>query len=213
MTPGGGKEVTGVYAKLEKIAKYWESLIDSCVGADGAVFAIRKELFRPLEPDDINDFIIPLNVIQQDKRVVLDPAVFCKEEASDSDKKAFRRQVRITTRTLWAIRKHIDLMNFANYRFFAFFLLSHKVFRLLTPFFFIAAFLLNIAIFNTHWIFILTLLCFIAFITFGLINLIGFLHNKIGLISKFFLLTLLAQSFGWMRMVVGIRDKTWTPQR
>jgi cellulose synthase/poly-beta-1,6-N-acetylglucosamine synthase-like glycosyltransferase len=45
----GGEEVTGIYAKLEKITKHWESMVSSCVGADGAVFAIRKELYKPVE--------------------------------------------------------------------------------------------------------------------------------------------------------------------
>ena len=118
---GGGEEVTGIYSKLEKITKHWESMVSSCVGADGAVFAIRKELYKPLAADDINDFIIPLNVVRQEKRVVLDPEVFCHEEATDSDQKAFRRQVRITTRTLWAIRRNLTFLNFKTHGFFAFF--------------------------------------------------------------------------------------------
>jgi len=211
--PGGGQEVTGMYAKLEKVTKYWESLIASCVGADGAVFAIRKSLYQPLGADDINDFIIPLNVVRQQRRAVLDPSVFCSEEAADSDRKAYQRQVRITTRTLWAIRRNLTLLSFSKYGFFSFFLLSHKILRLAAPFFFIAALLLNIALMGSVWLFNLTFVCFILFFALGLINRVGLSDNKLASICKFFLITFKAQLIGWFRMAVGIRDKTWTPQR
>ena len=211
--PGGGQEVTGMYAKLEKVTKYWESLIASCVGADGAVFAIRKSLYQPLGADDINDFIIPLNVVRQQRRAVLDPSVFCSEEAADSDRKAYQRQVRITTRTLWAIRRNLTLLSFSKYGFFSFFMLSHKILRLAAPFFFIAALLLNIALMGSVWLFNLTFVCFILFFALGLINRVGLSDNKLASICKFFLITFKAQLIGWFRMAVGIRDKTWTPQR
>jgi len=210
---GGGEEVTGIYAKLEKITKHWESSVSSCVGADGAVFAIRKELYKPLEADDINDFIIPLNVVQQKKRVVLNPEVFCHEEATGSDQKAFRRQVRITTRTLWAIRRNLSFLNFKTYGFFAFFLLSHKVMRLAMPIFLIGAFLMNLFLLGTSWFYYFTFLGFIFFPALGLINLFGKADNKIASICKFFLITLSAQFVGWIRMAAGVKDKTWTPQR
>ena len=57
---GDTEETPGLYSRLEKITKQAESLVSSCVGADGAIFAIRKALFRRLEEADINDFVIPL---------------------------------------------------------------------------------------------------------------------------------------------------------
>jgi glycosyltransferase involved in cell wall biosynthesis len=82
------EEAPGVYARLEKYTKQSESLISSCVGADGAIFAIRRELYRDLEDHDINDFIIPLHVLDQNQRVVLDPEVYCLEEPSVMQKRS-----------------------------------------------------------------------------------------------------------------------------
>ena len=213
MSPSGDKEVTGIYAKLEKHTKHWESQISSCVGADGAVFAIRKELFQPLRTDDINDLIIPLKVIQEGKRVVLDPDVFCQEDSTDSNRKAFQRQIRITTRTLWAIRRHLHLLNYSRYGLFTFFLLSHKVLRLATPFFFIAGFFLNLPLVGDSWLFNLTFAGFLFFFAFSAAGLSGFVQNKFTSICTLFLITFTAQLLGWFRMALGIRDKTWTPQR
>ena len=58
----GEEDSTGIYARLEKWTKDRESMISSCIGADGAVFAIRKNLYRSLDDRDINDFQIPLNI-------------------------------------------------------------------------------------------------------------------------------------------------------
>lgn len=210
---GGGEDVTGAYSKLEKITKRWESLVCSCVGADGAVFAIRKSLFRPLDVGDINDFIIPLNVVGQGKRVVLDPEVYCREEAADDEEKAYGRQVRITTRTLWAIRRNLGFLNFREFGVFSFFLLSHKVLRLAAPFFFILAFVLNIFLVGQSWVYGITFTCFVLFLGIGFLGLFGFVKGSVASICKFFLLTLSAQFVGWMRMAAGIKDTTWTPMR
>lgn len=209
----GGRATTSIYSRLEQMTKFRESLVSSCVGADGAIFAIRKYLYQPLEDHDINDFIIPLNVIKQGKRVVLDPDVFCIEDQSKGAKQAYRRQVRITTRTLWAIRRNIEFINIFNYGFFSFFLFSHKVLRLSVPFFFLGAFLSNIFIIDESIFYIFTLFGFISFILLGLLNLAGLLNGKIASICKYFLITFSAQLIGCLRMIIGIKDTTWTPQR
>ena len=71
-----GNAATGIYSRFERWMKERESLAAACAGADGAIFAVRKELFRPLREDDINDLVIPLNVLKAGKRVVMDPELF-----------------------------------------------------------------------------------------------------------------------------------------
>jgi len=146
--PGGDEESVGLYGRLEMITKQAESTISSCVGADGAVFAIRKNLYRPLQDYDINDFVIPLNVIGQGKRVVLDQELFCIEQPGDNEAKEFRRQVRITNRTLGAIGRNIRFLNPFGFGSFAFFLFSHKVVRFLVPFSFLGTLLTALLLAN-----------------------------------------------------------------
>lgn len=210
---GGSKEITGIYAKLEKMTKYWESRVSSCVGADGAVFAIRKSLYRSLESHDINDLVIPLRVIEQSKRAVLDPRLFCREEASVSAKEAFRRQVRITTRTLWAIRCNPQFLNFVRYGSFSFFLLSHKVLRLAVPFFFVAAFAMSLSLLGRWWLYNTVFAAYMVFLGIGLFGFFGGATGRITSVCKFFLITFGAQFMGWIRMAAGVRDTTWTPRR
>jgi cellulose synthase/poly-beta-1,6-N-acetylglucosamine synthase-like glycosyltransferase len=212
-TPDGAREVTGMYARLERWTKWHESLAASCVGADGAIFAVRRHLFVPLQGNDINDFIIPLNVIGQGRRVVLDPEVNCREPASGDEKKAFRRQVRITNRTTWAIVRHLRFTNPRRYGAFAFFLISHKLLRFGIPFFFLLTGLINMKLVSAGPVYIVTLLAYAAFVASGLLSYWKKTENKVAAICKFFLVTIVAQMIGVLRMLVGIEDKIWTPER
>ena len=209
----GGEESTGLYARLEKITKQGESLISSCVGADGAIFAIRKALYRPLEYYDINDFVIPLNVIAQQRRVVLDPEVFCYEAPTEDEMKEFRRQVRITNRTLGAIWRGRRFLNPAVSRSFSLMLLSHKVFRFLVPFFLAATLLISFALAGNFLFYRVMFLAQCGFVLFGGLGLWRRFDGRLINLCAFFLLTISAQIVGWGRFVTGKRDTLWTPQR
>jgi len=125
--------VTNVYTSLERMIKTAESRWGCCVGADGAVFAIRRRLFRPLRDDDINDFVIPLDVIAQGAECVFAVDASCSEPTGNSVTSEFRRQARITNRTLRALWRHVSLLNVFRYGLFSFFLFSHKIVRFLVP--------------------------------------------------------------------------------
>jgi cellulose synthase/poly-beta-1,6-N-acetylglucosamine synthase-like glycosyltransferase len=211
--PDSGEETTGLYARFEQKTKLHESMISSCVGADGAIFAIRKELYRPLGTNDINDFIIPLNIVKQAKRVILDPAVFCYEETTKGLQNIFKRQVRITTRTAWALRRNAELLNFFRYGSFSFFLLSHKMIRLLTPFFLLAALTANILIYDKSLLYTLTLWGQLLFFFAGIASLSGLIRGGVFSICKYFIITFSAQFIGCLRMAAGIEDVMWTPKR
>ncbi|WP_054694439.1 glycosyltransferase family 2 protein [Geotalea toluenoxydans] len=101
----------GKYTLFERWIKEQESRIGSCIGADGAIFAMRREYYRPLDEKDINDFVIPLNVVRQGKRVVLDRDVYCLEEHADDEGMEFSRQIRITNRTIRALISNRDMLN------------------------------------------------------------------------------------------------------
>jgi len=134
-TRGSGEvaRATNLYTSLERAIKIAESRWGCCVGADGAVFAMRRRLFRPLRHDDINDFVIPLSVIAQGAECIFASGAWCEEPASDSVGSEFRRQARITNRTLRALWRHVGLLNPFRYGLFAFFLFSHKIVRFLVP--------------------------------------------------------------------------------
>jgi len=207
------EDTPGIYSRFEKWTKIKESDVSSCVGADGAVFAMRKELYRTLREDDINDFVIPLNVINQGKRVVIDPDVYCLESSTNEADKEYQRQVRITNRTLSAIGRNLVFLNPFRYGSFSYFLFSHKIMRFLVPFFLIAIFGVNLMLLGTSRFYSFTFGCQLAALAVAVSGLLGFTSGKIPKIAKFFLVTMLAQSTAWLRTLAGISDTMWTPQR
>jgi cellulose synthase/poly-beta-1,6-N-acetylglucosamine synthase-like glycosyltransferase len=212
-SPDGGEETTGAYSRLEKITKRWESLISSCVGADGAVFAMRKSLYSPMGPDEINDFVLPLRVIAQGKRVVLDPEVYCMEKSTGDEGREFRRQARITNRTIRALAAHIHLLNPLRFGSFSFLLLSHKLLRFLVPFWVMGTLLSSLVLASQSWYYKILLAGEVSVLTVTIRALFHRTENRFIQMARTFLITLAAQSLGWWRFLRGRTDTMWTPQR
>ena len=199
---------TGIYTKLEKLIKHLETSSGSCVGADGAIFAIRKSLYSPLRDDDINDLVIPLNVIRSGKRVVIRDDLICLEPPSTDEKSAFFRQARITNRTLRALFRNLDLLNFIKFKNFSFKLFSHKFIRLSTPLFMLALIPLNLFLLkegNPFYYFLIGQLTFYGLAIAG---------NKIELFKTFnhFVLVQIAILYGWYLYLKGENIVTWNPR-
>jgi cellulose synthase/poly-beta-1,6-N-acetylglucosamine synthase-like glycosyltransferase len=105
------------------------------VGANGALFAIRRSLFVPIPTDGIvEDFLIAMNVRAAGFRVVYDPEAIAWEEVAPNAGQEFRRHVRIGAGNFHALRYTWRLLKpTAGAVALAFW--SHKVCRWLVPVF------------------------------------------------------------------------------
>jgi cellulose synthase/poly-beta-1,6-N-acetylglucosamine synthase-like glycosyltransferase len=89
-------ESEGLYYKYERFIQLRESELGSTVTVDGGMYAIRKELFRPLPGDTIlDDLIIGMNVALAGTRVLYDPSAVATENATENIRQEFRRKIRI----------------------------------------------------------------------------------------------------------------------
>ncbi len=126
-----------IYWQYEIFIKKIESKLHSVVGGDGAIYAIRKSLYEPLDQEDINDFVNPLQIIAKGYRGIFDAAAICYEQtAGDFDKEGKRKQ-RIVNRSFSGLMKNKVVLNPFKHGFYALELLSHKLLRWLIPFFII----------------------------------------------------------------------------
>jgi cellulose synthase/poly-beta-1,6-N-acetylglucosamine synthase-like glycosyltransferase len=209
-------ETTGLYTRLERFIKREESKLGSCVGADGAIFAMRKELFQPLKEDDINDLILPLHVVRQGKRVIFHGELYCSEAPAADEQGEFNRQTRITARTLRALSRNTDLMNFLKYPLFAFSLFSHKALRLSAPLWMVILILLSIILAPQYAFFTALMAC--QFICYG-VSIMWFLKKKgkmPGRLTGFayhFIIMHLAMLIGWLVFLLGKKIVVWNPQK
>jgi cellulose synthase/poly-beta-1,6-N-acetylglucosamine synthase-like glycosyltransferase len=218
VTEGLGKMVvtTSIYARLERFIKKHESLVGSCVGADGAIFGMRKSLYEPLQDDDINDLVLPLKVVKQHRRVVLLEQLTCTEAPAVDESGEFRRQARITNRTLRALFRHADLMNVIKYPLFSFEVVSHKLLKLSAPFFMLSLFPLNIFLLDRGGVYYATFFAQIA--CYGLCIIMlwragdGNKHAIFGFIYHFIMVNV-SILVGWAKFLSGQKNVIWNPQR
>jgi cellulose synthase/poly-beta-1,6-N-acetylglucosamine synthase-like glycosyltransferase len=134
---GQSHDTENQYWELELKIKEWESNVSSVVGADGAIFAMRRELFEPLHESDISDFLGPLKIVSRGFRGVFDPKAICYEAPVSSMNRNFYRKVRIITRSLQAISKIPSVLMPWRTGWFALQVWLHKVLRWFAPIFLI----------------------------------------------------------------------------
>jgi len=208
-------ESIGIYARLERTTKRLESIIGSCVGADGAIFAIRKDLYSPLKTTDINDFVIPLNIVGQRYRTVLEERAWCHEETAKDIKGEFARQVRITNRTLRAIFNNRYLLNIFEHGNFSFELFSHKVLKFLVPLFLAVALLCNLILTRIRWMYRPIFILHILLYSMAALNIRLGAGNleKIKSSCRAFIIVNAAILNGWITYLKGEDFTTWKIHR
>lgn len=204
----------GFYSMLERKIKSLESRVGSCVGADGAIFAVRKPIYQPLKDSDINDLVIPLNVIKQGYKGKFEESAFCAEQSAGSAKGEFNRQVRITTRTIRAIFNYISLLNLFSYGLFSFEFFSHKVLRLFIPFFMTLTFISNLFLISQGYFYALTFIIQLFFYLTAWLKYKRYSFN--GILDFFsagytFITVNLAILWGWVKFMQGETFTAWQP--
>ena len=124
---------TGQYYSVEWALQQNSSTVYAMAGADGAMYALRRELFRPCPSDTlIEDFVIPMQVIAQGKRVVLEPLALGWEKGVESLREEFRRKVRIAAGAAQGLIRGNAWPHNAPGRFW-FIFVSHKLLRWMSP--------------------------------------------------------------------------------
>ena len=128
-----------VYWDYEIWIKRLETGVGSMVGGDGAIYAIRRGLWRDLPENAINDFLNPLQIVAAGFRGVYEPEAVCYEETAGGTRREWRRRIRIVSRSWQAVFLAPATLNPAAVGLFAFCLLSHKVLRWFSGLFIAAA--------------------------------------------------------------------------
>lgn len=127
-----GEPVESLYQRYENGVKEKESLIGSTVGAHGAIYAIRKRLWRPVEPSYTPDAFHPPFVVGLGYRAVYDGGAVAVEEYDDDIGREFQRRVRTIIGGL--SQTPYVLKNLWRKPWFLFEYASHKIMRWATPF-------------------------------------------------------------------------------
>lgn len=131
-----------------------ESSIGSLVGGDGAIYAIRKSLYRPLQAADLSDFVNPMQISLQGYRNVYEPEAISFENGADTFEQEFRRKIRIVARAWRGLLRVRAVLNPFRFGFFTVQVLSHKLLRWLIPVFMLGALCANIFLLHSPFYFL-----------------------------------------------------------
>ncbi|MDO9583019.1 MAG: glycosyltransferase family 2 protein [Desulfomicrobium sp.] len=132
----GNETLGGIYRRYEEWIKEGESRLFSIVGADGAIYALRRDVFEPLKPEFINDLLHPIQVVSKGLKAVSEPWAVVVEAGEDDAEAELKRQTRIMAQSWHVCLRHLGKLIRERRYGFVWQVLSHKILRWLAlPFF------------------------------------------------------------------------------
>ncbi|MFT6249071.1 MAG: cellulose synthase/poly-beta-1,6-N-acetylglucosamine synthase-like glycosyltransferase [Cognaticolwellia sp.] len=160
-----GENLDSAYWKYERILKFNESRIKGLLGANGAIYAIRKSLFLPLLPDTvIDDYTVVFQVAVDGGRVLYEPEAVAFEEVAPSTSDEYKRRVRIGSGNYQAFARYLKVLN-PSYGVLWFSYFSHKVLRWHTPHLLLAALIVSLLLsFGSVWYFCLFIIQSVVYV-------------------------------------------------
>jgi cellulose synthase/poly-beta-1,6-N-acetylglucosamine synthase-like glycosyltransferase len=136
LTQGEGSVAAqvGLYWRYEKAIRRAESACGSMLGATGAIYAIRRALWRPLPPGTLlDDFLTPMRIVLRGERAIFDGRARAYDRVSTRAGQEFRRKARTLAGNYQAFAAEPGLLlpwrNPATW----FQVCSHKFLRLMVP--------------------------------------------------------------------------------
>jgi cellulose synthase/poly-beta-1,6-N-acetylglucosamine synthase-like glycosyltransferase len=139
----GGVSGEGIYWKYEGWIKRNEGKLGFLIGCNGGIFALRRELYKPLPSSIIiEDFVMTMKILEQGWRVEFEPEARGIEPPCATSKAEMIRKIRIGAGNFQALALIPKLLS-PRYGLRSFAYWGHKVLRWLVPFFFLIAVLAN----------------------------------------------------------------------
>ncbi len=199
----------GIYWQYEKFIRTAESKIGSMLGATGALYAIRKELFPKLPKNLIlDDVYVPMSIVQRGYRAIFDKKAIIIDKFSKDSKAEFKRKIRTLAGNFQLFVYAKWLFNpFSSYVTWEFF--SHKFLRVILPFFLALNLISNIYLWNNGHFYKIFLSLQILFYFAAFLG--TFIKSKSKLIDipyMFFVMNL-AAVVGLLRFIVGKETAVW----
>jgi glycosyltransferase involved in cell wall biosynthesis len=142
--PRTGRNVDSLYWKYETFLKQMDARLNALLGANGAIYALRRSLFVPM-PDDtlVDDLVLPLLIrLNTGRDIVYDRTIVAHEETPADIGSEFKRRSRIGAGGFQSLSVLWPLLSPAR-GWIAFTFVSHKLLRWLCPFLLLGAVVMN----------------------------------------------------------------------
>jgi cellulose synthase/poly-beta-1,6-N-acetylglucosamine synthase-like glycosyltransferase len=199
------------YWNYESLIKFYEGKRGAVVGANGGLYAIRRRLFTQLPPSTIvDDFVIPLRILEQGYKVVYEAGAVAHEETTEDYGKEFGRRARIAAGNFQSLRMVPGLLlPTAGFPAFAFW--SHKLLRWCAPALMAVALLANLFLLDSVF-YRLTLFTQVIFYALAYLGKAGVLKGtgrRIASVAYYFVTMNLAIVVGFWRFLRNAQKAAW----
>jgi len=199
------------YWRYETVLKKMESRLGYVAGANGAIYAIRRELFELLPPKTINDdFMISMKIVEKGFKCIYEENAIAYEDVALDTKSEFRRHVRDGGGHYLAITQLYGLLNpCLGLRSFIYW--SHRVLRWCDPFILILLFLINIVLLY-NGVYKTIFILHVAFYGFAILGLIYIESKRMPFfmyVPFYFCNLNLALLLGFAKVAMGKQKMTW----
>lgn len=206
----------GFYWKYEVRIRELESSLGYLVGLDGPLYAIRKEDYVPLAANMISDFLSPLLILANGKKVVLEQEAPVLEDPTSNSIGEFRTRRRIALRAFVALAAHPKLLNILQYPALALQIIFHKVIRWLVG----PLVVLNFFACLMLWTNPVFLVLVSMYLIFFMLACLGFLVSRFGrkgwgimMVPYYFTLVNAAAFLGFFDFLRKRQVISWQPSR
>jgi len=206
-----GENVDGIYWRYENRLKEWEGKLGALLGANGAIYAIRKKLYQPIPPQTIvDDFVIGMRIHQSGSQLLYEKEAIAREETAPTINDELQRRTRIGAGAFqsltWLWRLLLPRHPLVSWAFW-----SHKVLRWFCPAFMVIALVSNFLLAQTPLYQALLAMQGI-FYTVAVWGSFSILPGKLGKIAQavwMFVNMNLALALGFNRWLFNTQKGTW----
>ena len=213
---GGGLSVgDSLYRHYEGWLRRVENRTGCMVSADGALLALRRELFQSVPAEVNDDFFLSTCAPVAFKRIVYVPEAQVIDHGVDEADKQFRRRQRVTVGGLQSLAQRSELLNPLKHGLYSLALISHKLIRRLAPILLLPLLLSNFWLWDDHGFYRLAMIAQLFGYAIALAGLLDSQHRlpKPFRLAAFLLVTLAGMSLGLWQFLRGHRYAQWNPEQ
>jgi cellulose synthase/poly-beta-1,6-N-acetylglucosamine synthase-like glycosyltransferase len=157
-----GENQEGLYWRYEMAARALESRLAGVTAGNGAINAVRREAYIPLEPTRGQDISLPYELTKRGWRAAFEPGAVAREPMAATLGSEFRRKRRMLAGA-WATMLRHGMLSPRGYGpAYAFEIFSHRALRYLSPFLHLVALGTNLALLGEGTLYVVTLACQLA---------------------------------------------------
>ncbi len=208
----GDREIAGesLYMKYEGVVQRASAQFWSMVGVDGALYAMRRDLFQPLAPSIIlDDLMLTTQAPAAGQRIVYEKEAVAVEDAVPSVKNEFKRKARIVAGGYQNVAAFMrSSLTLSPSVWFVF--LSHRILRWCAPFPLLLLFLSNICLLDIvgyRWLFGAQCAFYLLAILGVLIS--GLRRNYLVYVPYYFTMVNMAAFQGFYRFLTSQQQVLW----